>query len=292
MSDFSDFSRKAFEAYIGQKLERFPEDIYISGRRDGNGGWKRTDGPCFQGGSVTTPYLRLLPPARARSCTVDPELKFGATREPGVLLLRGGRELGQPDVPRPGFRLGDARVPELRLCRAAGSLHQRQLLLERYARRIPPQQRPAPQRDRQRGLDGRATSASRAAAATRAGCWADTPSTGACTSGTTSATPRSSACRGDEPPQSDGLMVFDIVHIIHRDWWGASRACHRRREPEAAAAARPAPTLRSQGHGRQRPVTVFRPQTKAGRIAGCVPLFLPAKGHSGYLLLLQKGACS
>ena len=28
MSDFSDFSRKAFEAYIGQKLERFPEDIY------------------------------------------------------------------------------------------------------------------------------------------------------------------------------------------------------------------------------------------------------------------------
>ena len=29
-SDFSDFSRRAFEAYIGQPVERFPEDIFFS----------------------------------------------------------------------------------------------------------------------------------------------------------------------------------------------------------------------------------------------------------------------
>lgn len=46
-SDFSDFSRKKFEKYIGKKLSRFPEDIYewIS---DGKGGYTRKDGQYFK----------------------------------------------------------------------------------------------------------------------------------------------------------------------------------------------------------------------------------------------------
>ena len=72
------------------------------------------------------------------------------------LLFRSGGELGQPGIRSlAGVRMGHARIQELRICRAAGHLHQRQLLLERHDRRIPQQQRPAPQRDRQRGFEGR-----------------------------------------------------------------------------------------------------------------------------------------
>ncbi len=46
-SDFSDFSRRAFEAYVGEPLERFPEDIY-TWEADGEGGWKRREGRWFR----------------------------------------------------------------------------------------------------------------------------------------------------------------------------------------------------------------------------------------------------
>ena len=38
--------------------------------------------------------------------------------------------------------------------------------------------------------------------------------------------------------ESDGLMVFDIVHIIQRDWWGPLGRAIAAAEAEAAAAAK------------------------------------------------------
>ncbi|MEG1885027.1 MAG: alpha amylase family protein [Alistipes sp.] len=46
-SDFSEFSRLAFEKYLGHKLNRFPEDIYEWVAEGGNN-WKRVDGPYFK----------------------------------------------------------------------------------------------------------------------------------------------------------------------------------------------------------------------------------------------------
>lgn len=79
MSDFSDFSRKAFEEYLGQPLERFPEDIY-TWVEDGNGGWKRLDGPHFRKwiewrASVIYDFFRRT---REELRKVNPDLKFGA----------------------------------------------------------------------------------------------------------------------------------------------------------------------------------------------------------------------
>ena len=38
--------------------------------------------------------------------------------------------------------------------------------------------------------------------------------------------------------ESDGLMVFDIVHIIQRNWWGPLKRAIAAAEAEAAAAAK------------------------------------------------------
>ena len=78
-SDFSDFSREAFERYIGRKLERFPEDIY-AWEEDGAGGWKRTDGPWFKKwiewrASVIHGFFART---REELKAVKPGLKFGA----------------------------------------------------------------------------------------------------------------------------------------------------------------------------------------------------------------------
>lgn len=78
-SDFSDFSRRAFEAYIGQPVERFPEDIY-AWEPDGEGGWKRTDGPWFKKwiewrASVIHGFFARTKEALAAA---NPRLKFGA----------------------------------------------------------------------------------------------------------------------------------------------------------------------------------------------------------------------
>ena len=46
-SDFSDFSRKAFEKYIGKKLDRFPEDVFEWVKKD-DGGYTRKEGAYFK----------------------------------------------------------------------------------------------------------------------------------------------------------------------------------------------------------------------------------------------------
>ena len=78
-SDFSDFSRGKFEAYIGKKLERFPEDIY-TWEEDGDGGWKRIDGPYFKQwiewrASVIYDFFKRT---KEELKAVKPGLKFGA----------------------------------------------------------------------------------------------------------------------------------------------------------------------------------------------------------------------
>ena len=78
-SDFSDFSRGKFEAYIGKKLDRFPEDIY-TWEEDGDGGWKRIDGPYFKQwiewrASVIYDFFKRT---KEELKAVKPGLKFGA----------------------------------------------------------------------------------------------------------------------------------------------------------------------------------------------------------------------
>lgn len=78
-SDFSDFSRRAFEAYVGEPLERFPEDIY-TWEADGEGGWKRREGRWFRKwiewrASVIHGFFARTKEALAE---VAPKLKFGA----------------------------------------------------------------------------------------------------------------------------------------------------------------------------------------------------------------------
>ncbi|WP_295938915.1 alpha amylase family protein [uncultured Alistipes sp.] len=78
-SDFSDFSRKEFERYAGIELSRFPEDIY-EWATDGKGGWKRVDGPYFKKwiewrASVIYDFFKR---AKAEVKAVKPALKFGA----------------------------------------------------------------------------------------------------------------------------------------------------------------------------------------------------------------------
>lgn len=78
-SDFSDFSRKEFEKYSGQSVERFPEDIY-EWVEDGNGGYKRVDGLLFKKwiewrASVIYNFFKR---AKSEVKAVDPDIKFGA----------------------------------------------------------------------------------------------------------------------------------------------------------------------------------------------------------------------
>ena len=78
-SDFSDFSRREFEAYIGKKLDRFPEDVY-AWEEDGDGGWRRIDGPYFKQwiewrASVIYNFFKRT---KEELKAVKPGLKFGA----------------------------------------------------------------------------------------------------------------------------------------------------------------------------------------------------------------------
>ena len=78
-SDFSDFSRREFEAYIGKKLDRFPEDVY-AWEEDGDGGWRRIDGPYFKQwiewrASVIYDFFKRT---KEELKAVKPGLKFGA----------------------------------------------------------------------------------------------------------------------------------------------------------------------------------------------------------------------
>lgn len=241
MSDFSDFSRKAFEAYIGQKLERFPEDIY-TWEEDGNGGWKRTDGPCFKKwiewrASVIYDFFRRT---REELRKVDPELKFGAYTgawypsyyEVGVNWASQTYDPSQDfDWATPEYRnYGYAELLDL----YTNGNYYWNVTLDEYRR--------------SNGLHRNETDSE--------------VSTGEhlCVEG---------GCRysrrllGGHPfyggmyvedykrdttqfkravemnlRESDGLMVFDIVHIIQRDWWGPLGRAIAAAEAEAAAAAK------------------------------------------------------
>lgn len=78
-SDFSDFSRKAFEEYAGVKLDRFPEDVY-EWVDNGKGGYARVDGPYFKKwiewrASVIYNFFKR---AKEEMKSVAPNAKFGA----------------------------------------------------------------------------------------------------------------------------------------------------------------------------------------------------------------------
>ena len=241
MSDFSDFSRKAFEAYIGEELERFPEDIY-AWEEDGNGGWKRTDGPYFKKwiewrASVIYDFFRRT---REELRKVDPELKFGAYTgawypsyyEVGVNWASQTYDPSQDfDWATPEYRnYGYAELLDL----YTNGNYYWNVTLDEYRR--------------SNGLHRNETDSE--------------VSTGEhlCVEG---------GCRysrrllGGHPfyggmyvedykrdttqfkravemnlRESDGLMVFDIVHIIQRDWWGPLGRAIAAAEAEAAAAAK------------------------------------------------------
>lgn len=78
-SDFSDFSRAAFEAYTGEPVARFPEDIY-EWAEDGRGGWERIEGPRFKEwiewrASVIHGFFARV---KRELAAVNPRMKLGA----------------------------------------------------------------------------------------------------------------------------------------------------------------------------------------------------------------------
>lgn len=78
-SDFSDFSRSAFETYTGEPVSHFPEDIY-AWTEDGHGGWKRTEGPLFRKwiewrASVIYGFFARV---KKELAEVNPDMKLGA----------------------------------------------------------------------------------------------------------------------------------------------------------------------------------------------------------------------
>lgn len=78
-SDFSEASRKAFEAYIGQTVARYPEDIYEWQAAE-NGQWRRAEGKWFKKwiewrASVIYGFFRRT---KEELKAVAPEVKFGA----------------------------------------------------------------------------------------------------------------------------------------------------------------------------------------------------------------------
>ena len=73
------FRSREFEAYIGKKLDRFPEDVY-AWEEDGDGGWRRIDGPYFKQwiewrASVIYNFFKRT---KEELKAVKPGLKFGA----------------------------------------------------------------------------------------------------------------------------------------------------------------------------------------------------------------------
>lgn len=78
-SDFSGFSRAAFEAYIGEPLTRYPEEIY-TWAEDGRGGWQRIEGPRFRQwiewrASVIHGFFARV---KRELAEVNPRLRLGA----------------------------------------------------------------------------------------------------------------------------------------------------------------------------------------------------------------------
>lgn len=78
-SDFSDFSRREFEKYAGTKVERFPEDIY-EWKDNGDGTCSRVDGPLFKKWIEWRAKVihDFFASTRDRLRSVRPDIKFGA----------------------------------------------------------------------------------------------------------------------------------------------------------------------------------------------------------------------
>ena len=241
-SDFSDFSRREFEAYIGKKLDRFPEDVY-AWEEDGDGGWKRIDGPYFKQwiewrASVIYDFFKRT---KEELKAVKPGLKFGAYTgawypsyfEVGVNWASNTYDPSQDfawatpeyknygyaellDIFTNGNYYWNVTVDEYR---RSNGLHKNETDSEmskgdhlsveggcRYSRRL---------------LGGRPFFG---------GMYVEDYKRD---------TTRFKRAVEMNLRESDGLMVFDIVHIINRDWWGPlqgpSAPMKRRRSNEPTA---------------------------------------------------------
>ena len=235
-SDFSDFSRGKFEAYIGKKLERFPEDIY-TWEEDGDGGWKRIDGPYFKQwiewrASVIYDFFKRT---KEELKAVKPGLKFGAYTgawypsyfEVGVNWASNTYDPSQdfawatPDYKNYGYAelldiftngnyYWNVTVDEYR---RSNGLHKNETDSEmskgdhlsveggcRYSRRL---------------LGGRPFFG---------GMYVEDYKRD---------TTQFKRAVEMNLRESDGLMVFDIVHIINRDWWGPLQRAVSAYEAEA-----------------------------------------------------------
>ena len=235
-SDFSDFSRREFEAYIGKKLDRFPEDVY-AWEEDGDGGWRRIDGPYFKQwiewrASVIYNFFKRT---KEELKAVKPGLKFGAYTgawypsyfEVGVNWASNTYDPSQDfawatpeyknygyaellDIFTNGNYYWNVTVDEYR---RSNGLHKNETDSEmskgdhlsveggcRYSRRL---------------LGGRPFFG---------GMYVEDYKRD---------TTRFKRAVEMNLRESDGLMVFDIVHIINRDWWGPLQRAVSAYEAEA-----------------------------------------------------------
>ena len=235
-SDFSDFSRREFEAYIGKKLDRFPEDVY-AWEEDGDGGWRRIDGPYFKQwiewrASVIYNFFKRT---KEELKAVKPGLKFGAYTgawypsyfEVGVNWASNTYDPSQDFAwATPGYKnYGYAELLDIFTngnyywnvtvdeYRRSNGLHKNETDSEmskgdhlsveggcRYSRRL---------------LGGRPFFG---------GMYVEDYKRD---------TTRFKRAVEMNLRESDGLMVFDIVHIINRDWWGPLQRAVSAYEAEA-----------------------------------------------------------
>ena len=235
-SDFSDFSRREFEAYIGKKLDRFPEDVY-AWEEDGDGGWRRIDGPYFKQwiewrASVIYNFFKRT---KEELKAVKPGLKFGAYTgawypsyfEVGVNWASNTYDPSQDFAwATPGYKnYGYAELLDIFTngnyywnvtvdeYRRSNGLHKNETDSEmskgdhlsveggcRYSRRL---------------LGGRPFFG---------GMYVEDYKRD---------TTQFKRAVEMNLRESDGLMVFDIVHIINRDWWGPLQRAVSAYEAEA-----------------------------------------------------------
>ena len=224
-SDFSDFSRRAFEAYIGQPVERFPEDIY-AWEPDGEGGWKRTDGPWFKkwiewrAGVIKS----FVEESHAALKAINPDLRIGdytGAWYPTYYYVGVNWASTQFD-PAEYF---DWATPEYRNTGYAE-------LLDVYMTGLYYTLVTKDEVDRANGTVGRRTEAGMTDEQSYWYCveggaeWARRLTCGAAPligslyveqyDGDAEQFGRAVA---EALRQTDGLMIFDVMHIIKRDWW-------------------------------------------------------------------------
>ena len=234
-SDFSDFSRRAFEAYVGARVERFPEDIY-AWEEDGAGGWTRREGPWFKKwiewrASVIHGFFARTKEALA---AVDPDLKFGAYTgawypsyyEVGVNWADPSFDASQEfDWATPEYgRYGYADLLDL----YTNGNYYWPVTVEEY-RRGNGAHRNETDSEVSRGDHLSVEGGCRFSRRLLAG----RPFVG----GLYVEDYRRDSVQFKRAVEmnlreSDGVMIFDIVHIINRDWWGALGRAIRAAETE------------------------------------------------------------